>query len=90
MAAAVAIGLSGSLLAAPAHAATAPSCVVTSTADSGIYRTFAVLNGCSYTVSVRLIIAFHADSGCYSLASGDILDYTIARGVAYLERIDSC
>ncbi|GAA1775190.1 hypothetical protein [Luedemannella helvata] len=81
-----AVGMSGAVVGAAASPAfagpLAPQCVTTSTSSSGVVTTFLALNNCSYTVKVKFIIAFHVDSGCYTIKPGG--------GLAYLEELNSC
>ncbi|PTA42950.1 hypothetical protein C8054_27975 [Micromonospora sp. RP3T] len=79
------------MLAAPAVAAEAPSCIATSTSTSGIYKMFYADNNCSNQYRIRFIIAYHADSDCGTVFPGQRRTITIANGTpAYLERIDLC
>ncbi|MER7270084.1 hypothetical protein ABT344_17510 [Micromonospora carbonacea] len=81
----------GTVLAAPAAAAEAPSCISTSTTTSGIYKEFHADSNCGNQYRIQFIVAYHVDSDCVSIFPGQRKTFIIANGTpAYLDRLDLC
>ncbi len=83
----------GSVLATPAFAGAAPTCVRTSTSTSTITgtitKTFTMKNDCSYTVRARMILARHTDTDCVTLSRGASFKIKVARTAA-LSGVQTC
>ncbi len=80
----------GGLLATPALAGTAPSCVKTSTSTGTATKTFKMTNRCTYSLRARMILARHTDTDCVTLgANGGWYSIKVARTAA-LSGVETC
>lgn len=61
---------------APQAAAAVPNCVETDLDDSGWTDKLAVINDCSYSVRVKVVLAYETDLPCATIPSGYTQNYS--------------
>jgi hypothetical protein len=87
--AAMVAGLGLGPLGSPASAANAPSCVDFWTTGNIAWKTFHVYNGCSTKQRLKIIIGWHADSGCETVYPGYEWTYGVP-GQSTLDNVVTC
>jgi len=74
---------------ATAVAAAVPNCVTTSLNDSGYIDYLTVWRNCDHAVRVKVILAYHQDFPCYTIAAHEARTYKWAWPGRF-DRLEDC